>query len=126
MVGFGATKYFSEFSRSGELLFEAELPKGDGTYRVLRAPWKATPKTVPAVAAVRESADEVVVSASWNGATSVATWEVLAGESPGSLTPVATAPWSGFETKITVPSAESTYEVRRSTVKAGFSRPRHR
>ncbi len=112
MVGFGATKYFSEFSRSGELLFEAELPKGDGTYRVLRAPWKATPKTVPAVAAVRESADEVVVSASWNGATSVATWEVLAGESPGSLTPVATAPWSGFETKITVPSAESTYEVR--------------
>ncbi len=112
MVGFGATKYFAEFSRSEELLFEAELPKGDGTYRVLRAPWKATPKTLPAVAAVRESPDEVAVSASWNGATGVAKWEVLAGESPEALSPVASAPWSGFETTISVPSADSTFEVR--------------
>lgn len=112
MVGFGNTKYFAEFSRSGEMLFEAQLPQGDGTYRVLRAPWTATPTTLPAVAAVRESADEVGVYASWNGATSVASWEVLAGEGPGSLAPVASAPWGGFETKISVPSSDSTFEVR--------------
>ena len=64
------------------------------------------------MAAVRESPNEVAVSASWNGATSVATWEVLAGEGPGSLSPVATAPWSGFETKISVPSTDSTFEVQ--------------
>ncbi len=61
MVGFGATPFFSEFSKAGgphkegTLLFDASLPKGDGTYRVFRFPWNATPKTSPAIAAVRES-----------------------------------------------------------------------
>jgi hypothetical protein len=118
LVGFGATQFFSEFSKSGEkhkrgkLLFEAELPKGDGTYRVMRFPWSATPNTKPAVAAVRENMSEVSVYASWNGATAVANWEVLAGESEASLAPVTSAPWSNFETKITVSSEDKLFEVR--------------
>ncbi len=118
MVGFGATPYFSEFSRRGaggkrgQMIFDAELPKGDGTYRVFRFPWTGTPKTLPAIAAERESINDVDVYASWNGATDVSSWEVLAGEDAQSLTPVASAPWNGFETKISVPTTESTFEVR--------------
>jgi hypothetical protein len=44
------------------------------------------------------------VEASWNGATDVASWRVLAGTSPGRLAAVAAAPHAGFETKITAPS----------------------
>jgi hypothetical protein len=119
MVGFGATPYMAEFSsktegsgKKGTELFEAQLPLGDGTYRVQRYPWTSTPNTLPAIAAVRESPTQVNVYASWNGATTVASWQVLAGASPASLTPVATAPWSGFETQIAIPGSATTFEVR--------------
>jgi hypothetical protein len=36
VVGWGALPYFSEFSPSGRLLFNAE---GAGTYRAYRFPW---------------------------------------------------------------------------------------
>jgi hypothetical protein len=38
-VGWGALPYFSEFSRSGGLLFNAEFPAGVNTYRAYQAPW---------------------------------------------------------------------------------------
>jgi len=38
-VGWGALPYISEFSPSGKLLFNAELPNGLLTYRAYRLPW---------------------------------------------------------------------------------------
>jgi hypothetical protein len=38
-VGWGALPYFSEFSPSGQLVFNAEFPAGVNTYRAYRAPW---------------------------------------------------------------------------------------
>jgi outer membrane protein assembly factor BamB len=38
-VGWGALPYISEFSPSGKLLFNAELPAGISTYRAYRLPW---------------------------------------------------------------------------------------
>jgi len=38
-VGWGALPYFSEFSHSGTLLFNAEFPAGVNTYRAYRLPW---------------------------------------------------------------------------------------
>jgi len=38
-VGWGALPYFSEFSPSGQLEFNAELPAGVNTYRAYRLPW---------------------------------------------------------------------------------------
>jgi hypothetical protein len=35
----GRVSYFSEFSPSGKLLFNAKLPDGVGTYRAYRLPW---------------------------------------------------------------------------------------
>ena len=41
--------------------------------------------------------------ASWNGATGVASWRVLAGEEPHALKVRATIPSSGFESGVTLP-----------------------
>lgn len=40
-VGWGNLPYFSEFSPSGRLLFNAELPTGVNSYRAYRLPWLA-------------------------------------------------------------------------------------
>jgi len=40
-VGWGALPYFSEFSRSGQLIFNAEFPAGVNTYRAYQDPWPA-------------------------------------------------------------------------------------
>ncbi len=118
VVSFGASQYIAEFSKrggpkkAGPLLFEGEFPKGDGTYRAMRFPWSATPNTKPAVVAKRESPSEVAVYVSWNGATEVAKWEVLAGEEADALSPVTTASWSNFETQIPVSSTDKVFEVK--------------
>jgi hypothetical protein len=38
-VGWGALPYFSQFSSSGQLVFNAELPAGVNSYRAYRLPW---------------------------------------------------------------------------------------
>ncbi len=40
-VGWGALPYFSEFDRSGRLVFNAEFPTGVNTYRAYVQPWPA-------------------------------------------------------------------------------------
>jgi hypothetical protein len=40
-VGWGALPYFSEFSPSGQLLFNAEFPAGVNSYRAYQLPWPA-------------------------------------------------------------------------------------
>jgi hypothetical protein len=97
-AGFGAQPWFTQFSPSGRVVFDARLPIDDGTYRAYRFPWHATPATKP-VAVVRAGA----VYVSWNGATDVARWQVLAA---GSV--VATAPRSGFETRIALTGGADT------------------
>ncbi len=42
-VGWGALPYFSEFSSSGTLLFNAEFPAGVNTYRAYQFPWPSRP-----------------------------------------------------------------------------------
>jgi len=43
VVGWGALPYFSEFSSSGALLFNAEFPAGVNTYRAYQFPWPPWP-----------------------------------------------------------------------------------
>jgi Arylsulfotransferase (ASST) len=44
VVGWGALPYFSAFSRSGKLLFNAEFPAGVNTYRAYQLPWPPRPR----------------------------------------------------------------------------------
>ncbi len=113
-VGFGAQPFFSEFSSKGRMLFDASLPQDDGSYRAYRFPWKATPRTRPDVAARRSGPTAVSVYASWNGATDVVRWQVLAGPSATSLAPLSSAARSDFETRIDVTSAATTLRGARA------------
>ena len=111
-VGFGSTPFFSEFAPNGRLTFDASLPSGDGSYREFVFPWTATPKTRPAIAVRRTAPSRVAVYASWNGATTVARWQVLSGPNAASLKVRASAPARGFETRITLSSTATQFAVR--------------
>jgi hypothetical protein len=107
-IGWGGYPGFSEFSRDGQLLFDARFHPKQNSYRAFRFPWNGRPSEDPVVVAERGPAqEELTLYASWNGATEVATWEVLAGSRPGQLEPLGAVPRNGFETAITVHTAES-------------------
>lgn len=100
-VGWGSEPSFSEFSRDGDLLFSASFPPKVNSYRAFRFPWVGRPTDAPAVAAEPASGKggpdrELTVYASWNGATEVASWQVLAGPAPDRLKPVGSGPREGF------------------------------
>jgi hypothetical protein len=55
------------------------------------------------LANLNNTGEETIVHASWNGASEVASWRVLAGQDPGSLTARTTIPASGFESSTILP-----------------------
>jgi hypothetical protein len=105
-VGWGSEPVLSEFSSDGELLFSASFPAESESYRAFRFPWSGKPEGDPAVAVEAGPDDEVTLYASWNGATEVADWEVLAGPGPDRLEPAGSVPRKGFETAIKVTTTE--------------------
>jgi hypothetical protein len=109
MVGWGQAGYLSEVTPAGQVLFNAHLPPDWESYRTYALPWAGQPAEPPVVAVARSSGSSSLstVYASWNGATNVAGWRVLAGSSPTTLTAVAAAPKTGFETVIAIPAAVS-------------------
>jgi hypothetical protein len=111
-VGWGEDPYFSEFNSAGQIVFDGRLPSPIQIYRSFRFPWSATPTAPPAIALRQQADGRTVVYASWNGATGVSSWRVLAGATPTMLSPIASAPWGGFETAIAVQSANSVFAVQ--------------
>jgi len=99
-VGWGAMPYYTEFDADGSVAMNGQLPNGDQSYRAFAGEWAGYPTDKPAVALRANPAQGTAVYVSWNGATEVATWQVLAGKHPSSLAAVATLPRSGFETMI--------------------------
>ena len=64
---------------SGRLVFDAALPQDDGSYRVYRFPWNGDARRRCRTPRTRDRpVERVAVYASWNGATNVARWQVLA------------------------------------------------
>jgi hypothetical protein len=110
-VGWGSQPQFSQFSADGTLVLDAQLPGDDPTYRAFSYPWSGQPPGRPAVAVRHAGTGNATVYASWNGATSVATWTVLAGRSPATFRPAAAGRRAGFETVITVPSRGPYYAM---------------
>jgi hypothetical protein len=111
-VGWGAEPFVSEFSPGGELLFDARLGAGYGSYRAFRIPWSAAGEGRPSIAARRRGAAATQLWVSWNGDTQVRHWQVLAGSSNGALRALATQPRSGFETAITLAGRPQRLAVR--------------
>jgi len=104
MVGWGGLPNFTEFNARGEIVYDAQLPRAENSYRVYRLPWSGQPSEPPAIVAKTTGATTAVY-ASWNGATTVASWQLLTGSSAAHLAAVSTTPKSGFETLIPAPAA---------------------
>jgi Arylsulfotransferase (ASST) len=111
VVGWGSQPFFSEYSQSGKLLLDAELPNPNVTYRAFVKNWIGTPGRPPR-GAVRKVKHGVLVFASWNGTTQTTAWRVLAGRNPTHLAVVATKAKNGFETAIPLKSAYKKYKVQ--------------
>jgi hypothetical protein len=99
-VGWGQIGIASEFSAVGALTFQLTLPPLVESYRAYRFPWSAQPAAPPTLLATHAAgATTTQLAASWNGATGVTAWQVLAGSTPTSLAPVgAPVPNAGFDT----------------------------
>jgi len=111
-VGWGSQPFISEFSYDGELLLNARFPPDGESYRAFRFPWSGHPIEDPAVAVEQLSDEKMKLYASWNGATEVESWEVLAGPRPGHLESAGAVPRDGFETAMLVQSSHSYFAVR--------------
>lgn len=115
LLGYGVNAGWSEFTMEGNLLCDVHFgPEvGFGTdevlsYRVLKRNWIGAPKTAPSI--VHQGSDVYV---SWNGATEVAMWELLAADAEISgYAPLASIRKEGFETRIPIPRNMTTLSVR--------------
>ena len=102
-LGWGDTGEISEVSPSGDVLYVAHSPDDTQIYRALRFPWLGQPVTPPSLALAATASGPLALYASWNGATDIASWRVLAGASPSTLAPSSTARSTGFETRLNAP-----------------------
>ncbi len=98
-VGWGGIPNITEFNSRGRPVFDARFVGQNSSYRAFRFQWTGRPVTKPSVAA-RVSGRTTTVYASWNGATMVAGWRVLAGSSAGTLRPARSGRKTAFETAI--------------------------
>ncbi|GFF55126.1 hypothetical protein IFM46972_10190 [Aspergillus udagawae] len=115
LLGYGVNAGWSEFSMNGDLLCDAHFGPESRfgaedvlSYRVLKRNWKGRPKTAPD--GVQRGTGIFV---SWNGATEVVTWALLAANADiRNYTPLVSVPKEGFETRIPVPVNLTTSSVR--------------
>ena len=111
-VGWGEVPYFTEFSPSGQIVFEGRMPYPAQSYRAFKFPWSATPKDPPAIAVRSTGAGQDTVYASWNGSTETSGWRVLGGPDSKHLAVLASAPQSGFETAIALQTGDTHFAVQ--------------
>ncbi len=111
LVGWGNLPYFSQFTKNGALILDGQFPVGDQSYRVFTAAWTGQPTDKPAAAARVNPAGGSVVYASWNGATEVSAWRLLAGGSPQRLQSVGTTTAASFQTTMSAAKSGPYVEV---------------
>ncbi|KAF9893393.1 hypothetical protein FE257_011825 [Aspergillus nanangensis] len=99
----GAIPKLEEYDENGALVMRARFGFDATTqsYRGYRFPWVGRPRTSPSVLACPEKG-QMAVYVSWNGATDVQAWKILAGPESDKLSAVQTTTRNGFETKIWV------------------------
>jgi arylsulfotransferase ASST len=111
-VGWGISPWFSEYSPDGRLLFGAHMQSvWHHSYRAFKGPWSGHPLTKPALYA-QIVLGHVEAYVSWNGATDVAQWRLLGGDTDSSLAEIGTSPWMDFETKLVFDGAPAFVQVQ--------------
>lgn len=114
LIGWGSEPNYSEFTPDGQLIYDVchgdvchdgDFRGGGGSYRAYKAQWQGNPETTPDVAIEQNNDDEEpVVHVSWNGATEIAQWRLLAGEDEADATAHTTVDRESFETAIPAPA----------------------
>jgi hypothetical protein len=107
LMGYGGLPNFTEYDNSGHVLLDGTLGKDVQSYRTYLSPWSGQAPGAPSVAMSGSA-----VAVSWNGATNVASWQVLGGASATTLAPVAKVAKAGFQTTISVPSSAAYVAVQ--------------
>src|SRR6202043_1581645 len=79
LLGYGRLPNVTEFDASGRVVLDATLGKDVQDFDAFLAPWSGRPSTVPTLAVRPAGAGALAVAASWNGATEVMSWRVIAG-----------------------------------------------
>jgi hypothetical protein len=99
LVGWGHMPYFTEFGPRGRKLFDGRFGRvGADSYRAYRFAWIGRPRSRPSIVL-----DGDAVYASWNGATEVTRWQLLAGRKRNELEPLRSLRRRSFETEIPLP-----------------------
>jgi len=112
LMGYGGLPNFTEYNASGGVLLDGTLGRNVQDFRTYLSPWAGQPPGSPSVVASAARGGARAVSVCWNGATAVSTWRLLAGPSPTTLTPLTTAPKSGFQTTIQAHTAGPYVQVQ--------------
>jgi hypothetical protein len=99
LVDWGPNRRITEIGHDGRVELVLKLQRW--SYRAFPAQWVGRPDGAPRLAAQRRGG-LVDVWMSWNGATQISRWRVLAGGKP-----VATVPFADLETKATVRTPEA-------------------
>jgi hypothetical protein len=104
-VGWGEIPRVTEFDHGGRIVFDALLGAKYQCYRAFRQSWTGSPAESPALAVRsarngRDGREQTLAYASWNGATEVAGWQLLAGADENDLHLVASLAADGFETAL--------------------------
>ncbi len=110
-VGWGSEPYFSEFSPSGQMLYDAHFHGSYQSYRAYRFAWTGAPLSRPQ-AVVSGSPSKQTVYVSWNGDTRTASWRLLDGTSAKALAPVTSVARRGFETALRPPAPAPYFAVQ--------------
>ena len=111
-VGWGNQPYFSQYTAGGNEVFGGSFAPGVDSYRAYRFGWVGSPLQPPAlVVQTGSKSGQDAVYASWNGATTVAKWQVLGSSSPtGPFAKVGSpVPWTSFQANISVPASAGPY-----------------
>jgi hypothetical protein len=111
LINWGTTGHVTEVAPDGRVVFGLRLQYY--SYRAVRSRWRGYPTGRPAIVARRAGRRSVRVWASWNGATQIRRWEVLAGTSPHELLPVGSPHrFAGLETTMRVTTRAPYVAVR--------------
>jgi len=101
LMGYGQLPVIREYTNDATLIYQAQFgpiyPHGTAqavsSYRAYKNLWTGTPSTSPKVVVTNGT-----LYVSWNGATDVTSYQIIAGSSASSVQTVATVPKTGFET----------------------------
>jgi hypothetical protein len=111
-AGWGQQPYLTEFNAAGRIDFDAHFNVPTSSYRAYRFPWAGYPQNPPALALGSGGRGRTTVYASWNGATTISSWRVLAGPSAQRLRGVGGGHRTGFETAISVRASGPCFAVQ--------------